>query len=249
MEINCQDCEQLLAAFALGALDVDERLMVETHLETCASCRQILADYQAVGDGLMYAMPPTQPPAGLRARLLAKTAPTPPKPDKIERWQLLFPRLMSAVGIVTLLVLVVFNLNLLVRTNQVLQTQESLTQQSQASQTALALMTYPGSQVAVIESGNIYGTLVFNPEGELAVLNVWGLNDLQAGQDYQVWLIEPDQTRISGGVFRSSDDMGFVSFVIKSSTSMDSFTGIGVTIEPEGGSPSPTGPRVFGVQL
>jgi anti-sigma-K factor RskA len=124
-----------------------------------------------------------------------------------------------------------------------------MAQQNRSYQTAFALLTYPDSQVAMIDDGEIYGTLVYEPDLQIAVLNVWGLEDLPEGQAYQVWLIKPDETRISGGIFQSVEGLEYVSYVIESPASIDSFTGIGVTIEPEAGSPGPTGARVFGIQF
>jgi len=249
MENECQHIEELLAAFALDALEIDEKLQVETHLENCADCQRALAGYQTVSDGLMGALAPIQPSARVRAQLLSLTVPQPQKSGWTERWRAQLPRAATITALIVVLVLVVFNLNLLRRTNQMLQMQEQVAQQNQAYQTAFALMTYPGSQVAVIDDGEIYGTLVYDPNGQVAVLNVWGLEDLPKGQAYQVWLIEPDETRVSGGVFQSSAEKGYVSFIIESPNSMEAFVGIGVTIEPEAGSPGPTGPRVFGVSL
>jgi len=249
MENECQQIEEMLAAFALDALEIDEREQVEAHLETCETCRLALAEYQTVSEGLMAALPPAQPPAWIRTQLLVQTAPNPQKEDWGARWRTLIPQVLSITAVVAVLVLVIFNVSLYRRTNQLLQTQEQMTQQNQAYQTAFALLTYPNSQVAVIDDGKIYGTLVYDPYGQVAVLNVWGLDDLPQEQAYQVWLIEPDETRTSGGVFQSSDELGYVSFIIESHIPFNSFVGVGVTIEPEGGSPGPTGSRVFGFGL
>ena len=249
MENECQRIEELLAAFALGALEIDEAIEVEAHVQSCAACREVLRDYQAVSDDLMTAMPPVMPPASVRAKLLARTAPPSQKPGASGRWRALLPHLIPVAAVVGVLVLLIININLLRQTSQMAQAQEQMAQQNQTYQTAFALLTYPGSEVAVIDDGNIYGTLIYDPDGKVAVLNVWGLDELPEGQDYQVWLIEADETRISGGVFQASDELGYSSFVIESPNSLETFVGIGVTIEPEGGSPGPTGPRVFGTGL
>jgi anti-sigma-K factor RskA len=158
-------------------------------------------------------------------------------------------KLIPIFALVIVLVFAVLNIYLLYSANQILAFQEELARQNQVNQTAFALLSYPDSQVAIIDDGEIYGTLVYDLDGQVAVLNVWGLDSLPAGQDYQVWLIEPDQTRISGGVFQSSDQSEYVTFVIESPDPMENFFGIGVTVEPEGGSPGPTGPRIFGVEF
>src|SRR5215475_12618170 len=58
-----------IPAYALGALDADEVAALEAHLQTCASCRTELAEYRSLGDSLLTALPPQQPPAALRKRL------------------------------------------------------------------------------------------------------------------------------------------------------------------------------------
>lgn len=249
MNENCLLIEPLLAAYALNALEIDENRLVEAHLESCVLCRQAVSDYQAISDELMFAQPAAQPPARIRAKLIAQTAQKPKDIGVLGRLRNYPSILIPISALVVILVLAVVNIYLLYSTNQLLASLEELTRQNQANQTAFALLTYPESQVAVIDDGGIYGTLVYDPDGQVAVLNVWGLESLPAGQDYQVWLIEPDQTRISGGVFQSSDQSEYVTFMIESPNSLESFSGIGVTIEPEGGSPGPTGPRIFGVEL
>lgn len=249
MNESCLKIEPLLAAYALDALDIDEKRQVEAHLDSCAFCLQAVTDYQAISDGLRGALPPTQPSARVRANLLAQTASKAHKTGWLEQLRDRRPKLILVTAIIAILVLVVFNINLLRSTNQILKFQETLSQENQVSQTVFALMTYPESEVVVIDDGDIYGTLIYDPDGHLAVLNVWGLEILPEGQDYQVWLIEPDQTRVSGGVFQSSKQTEYVSFLIESPISIESFTGMGVTIEPAGGSSGPTGPRIFGVGL
>lgn len=246
MEDICQTIEPMLAGYALGALEMDESIQVEAHLDSCPNCQEVLAGYRSVGEGLLFALPPQAPPAALRARLLKATLPASAKPAWWARGR---SYLVQVFTLTAVLVLLVTNLSLLQRSNRLLETQEALAQQNQTYQTAFSLLTYPDSQVAVVNHENVYGTLVYNPDDTLAVLTVRGLEALPAGQDYQVWLIEPDQDRISGGVFKSVGNEAYTSYVIQSPLALESFIGVGVTIEPEGGSPGPTGVRVLGVEL
>jgi anti-sigma-K factor RskA len=246
---NCHQIEPLLAAYALNALETDENRQVETHIESCDICLQIVSDYQAISNELLFVQPPSQPSTRIRAKLLAQTATGPKRTGILERFRSNPSRLITVSTLVVALILLVININLIYSTNQLLVSQEELTRQNQVNQTAFALLTYPDSQVAIIDDGEIYGTLVYDPDGQVAILSVWGLESLPNEQDYQVWLIEPDQTRISGGVFQSSDQAEYVTFIIESPNPFDDFSGIGVTVEPAGGSPGPTGPRIFGVEL
>ena len=87
METECQQIEELLAAYALDVLEVEEKLQVETHLESCAACQRAFKDYLAVSEGLMAALPPKEPPARIRAQLLAQTAPNLSKLSWTGRWR------------------------------------------------------------------------------------------------------------------------------------------------------------------
>ncbi|NIR66502.1 MAG: hypothetical protein GWN61_19680, partial [candidate division Zixibacteria bacterium] len=118
MNDKCQEIEELLAAYALDALDVDEKAIVERHLDTCDSCPQVLADYQMVTEGLLFAVPVEEPSAQLRAKLLTRTAPRPEKTAWFDRLRFPVLRWSNVLGVVAILMLVIFNISLLIRTNR-----------------------------------------------------------------------------------------------------------------------------------
>jgi anti-sigma-K factor RskA len=133
---------------------------------------------------------------------------------------------------------------------QTLQRQQgTLTQQLQTSQTALALVAYPEGRTLAVTGQQAAGTLVLNSELKSGVLFAWGLQMLDEAHVYQVWLIQPDGRRVSGGLFRPEPGQPFVSVVIPSARPFSDFTGLGVTVEPSGGSPGPTGPKVLGTSF
>jgi len=62
---------ELIEAYALGALDEQERTMLESHLTAgCADCTKALAEARWVSSQLAYLAPPAEPSQMLRARLL-----------------------------------------------------------------------------------------------------------------------------------------------------------------------------------
>src|SRR5438093_6973963 len=63
--MDCADVRPLLSAYHDGEAAPDERTRVERHLAGCDDCRQVLAEYRAIG-GDMRALPVPVPPAGLR---------------------------------------------------------------------------------------------------------------------------------------------------------------------------------------
>jgi anti-sigma-K factor RskA len=69
-----KDCEQLhalLPDYVIGASDPDEVRLVEELLQRCPDGAANLADYEAMTEALLHSAPPVQPPASLRASLLA----------------------------------------------------------------------------------------------------------------------------------------------------------------------------------
>ncbi|MDX6257383.1 MAG: hypothetical protein QOJ11_3717 [Frankiales bacterium] len=66
-----QDWDEIAAGHALGALEPDDQLRFETHLRTCAECRQVLLDTEEVLAELAVAPDPVAPPPELKARLMA----------------------------------------------------------------------------------------------------------------------------------------------------------------------------------
>ncbi len=89
-----------------------------------------------------------------------------------------------------------------------------------------------------------YGTMVLEPDENRGVLAVRGLQRLDTGHVYQLWLIRDGQ-RVSGGVF-SVDTEGYGALMVIVPVWFKGFKDFGISIEPAGGSPSPTGTRVMG---
>ena len=238
--VNCEPFRDLLPCYALGALDPDEAKAVEAHVRTCTDCQAALKEYQTVSDGLMYAMPCPAPPPRIRARLIARLASG--KPQAAGRRTM--PRWQWAVGL-ALLVLVTLNVSTLYQLNAVQRRQTALTADVYDYQRALSVLAYPQSRTFSV-SGEATGTLVLNSELHAGALFAWGLESLDAAHTYQIWLIQPDGKRVSGGLFRPEPGKRFATAYISLSRPLSDFVGMGVTVEPSGGSPGPTTPRVIG---
>ena len=70
--------EDLLEAYALGALEEDEVISLEYHLEDCFHCSRLLAGMEEAALALAQAAPPQTPPALLQTRLMAAVEALPP---------------------------------------------------------------------------------------------------------------------------------------------------------------------------
>jgi anti-sigma-K factor RskA len=64
--------EESVAAYAMGALDADERRAFEAHLASCPKCAAELAELRRVTTGLAMSVERVAPPADLKARTIAR---------------------------------------------------------------------------------------------------------------------------------------------------------------------------------
>lgn len=62
----------LAGAYVLDALEPEEHVAFEAHLQTCAACREEVAQLRQVVDVLPLAVEPLEPPPDLRDRILAE---------------------------------------------------------------------------------------------------------------------------------------------------------------------------------
>jgi hypothetical protein len=69
-----------VGAYAIGALDADERRAFEAHLSTCARCQADLRDMQKVNAALAITEPRADPPASLRASTISYATAQPQEP-------------------------------------------------------------------------------------------------------------------------------------------------------------------------
>lgn len=235
-----------LSAYALGALDADETAALQAHLQACDSCRAELAGYQRVSTGLLSALPPQAPGPNLK-RALATRLPSAKKAIR-PSWQLgwSFGQFAVATAFALLLGMNLFS-SFQVRALQ--NQQDELTRHLEMEQSALAMIASPGAYTLPVSDGNVAGSLIVNSEKNSAILILSNLPELKKSETYQIWLIQPDDGRVSAGLFEVNHDGSITIASLASRDSLQAYTGIGVTIEPAGGSDQPTGPKVFGVNF
>ncbi len=253
----CLEIEPLLPGYALGALDDEDRDRVVEHLPSCPRCQEALSTYLAVRDGLLLSPPAVRPPARLRRSLIAAIRLDDVKSGSISSAGL---RLPAWTGIAVLAVLLVANLVALAQNRRMIREQQAslnqlaleqsrLIEDLQVNQTAVALVSYPTSEVARIQGEDAYGTFVYDPDLKVAILYAWGLDPLPEDETYQAWLIDAGGGRSNAGIFQASEEGQFTAFIVSASSLIGDFSGLGVTIEPPGGSCGPTGPRVLAVDF
>jgi anti-sigma-K factor RskA len=91
------------------------------------------------------------------------------------------------------------------------------------------------------------GVVYVQPDSKVALLCVYALPELEPGQTYQAWLVQ-DGERTSAGTFDVNAD-GYGALLIQAGRPVTDFQQLGITVEPAGGSPAPTTPRIMGGNL
>lgn len=122
----------------------------------------------------------------------------------------------------------------------------SLRAQLADAQRQIALLTEPERYVILKgteEAPQAEG--VFYVAGDKGMLVFWGLQPPPEGKTYQLWLVPEDGEPIHAG-FPHVDAEGWGVLIVEVPPQVKEKLGrIGITVEPAGGSPGPTGPRVL----
>lgn len=232
---------ELLPAYALACLDEDEAAFVAEHLVDCSTCRDELDAFESVAGELALAVPEIEPEADLKPRLLARIqgngAIAMPEPELSwsERVELFLQyvkgvRLWQPALLLLILLLVASNLLLWRQVNW---------PAPQANAGRMQAIPLTGDGPAPEATGYI----LVSVDGRNGALVVDRLPMLDAGYEYQLWLIR-DGERTSGALF-SVDESGYSGTRIEAPDLLFTYTAAGITIEPAGGSPGPTGDRVL----
>jgi len=229
-----------LPAYVLGCLDEAEDQLVSQHLAGCHLCRTELGSFQAVTDQLALAVPEAEPPAELKQRLMERVQglqPVRPQPVRgrfsLAGMQRFLP-LGGLASLLVILVLIVATVSLWQRVNQ------------------LEVLTAPqGMRAIALHSSDLTpdasGFVVISADGQNGVLIVDQMPTLDTESTYQLWLTRNGQS-ISGALF-SVDETGYRGVRIVAPESLLLYSSIRITIEPVGGSPSPTGEQILGGSL
>jgi len=254
--------DELLPAYALGALDGEDLHELETHLASgCAACRGQLALWQGDLEELAASVPPVTPSAHTRQRVLrlaggrGESAPAPRRP--LARWALLAAAasLLIAVGsgwrqarLGNELERLGAERDRLAREVAGLDQQLGLARaEAQRMAESLAIIASPGTravQLAGLETApQASGQAFVSPQRGQAVFYAFQLPQPEPGKTYQLWRIGPGGP-VSAGIF-DVDERGTGSVRVEHVAPAGQIQVWAVTVEPAGGVPQPTGAMVL----
>jgi anti-sigma-K factor RskA len=215
--MGSEQLHELSAAFALDALDPQEREEFELHLSTCPACREDVAAFTETAAALAYAAPPANPPAHLRADILRRAVEDRPAavvlPFRRRRIEVALSAGL-AVAAAAAIVLGIWAGSLHGRLDQ---------------QRASSILGDPRASWWPLKGAG--GALVVNHNGSGALV----MNDLAAaptGKTYEAWVIEGG-VAAPAGLFSGGH-------VVKLTRPVARGARVAITVEPAGGSRHPT---------
>jgi anti-sigma-K factor RskA len=244
------DILDLLAAYALDALEPEEIARLRALLDERPELRATLVELRATADKLPYGLPEATPPAELRQRVLdyatGRSTRAPTGATRLPRrglgWLLGLGSLAAATAVAAA---IGWGQALSLR-GELAQAQADLVRTRtqletvRAEQEQVAHVLLEAETLAVLQGTNGGGTLLRTPQGE--ALLVARLPPLQPGRVYQLWLIQGQNQPVSGGVF-TVDQQGQGLLSVAPTQQVSAADTFAVTDEPgPDGSPRATSP-------
>jgi anti-sigma-K factor RskA len=216
---------ELSAAYALDALDEQDRRAFEEHLPTCARCREELAEMSQTAALLAYGVPLATPPPALRERILAEAGRR-AEVIRLPRRSRVVVTGAAALTAVAASIAIAFGVR-----------SASLSEDLDEARTAVAVLADPAGRSVPLEGAN--GRLVVDSKGAAALV-VQGLPAAPKGKTYEAWVIREGRPR-PAGLFEGDDERDLV---LLDETVADEAT-VAVTLEADGGVDAPTGRMLF----
>ena len=244
------EIESLLGAYALDAVDADERAEIEAHLATCPRCRAEVTAHREVA--ALIANSGIAAPEGLWDRIavelspeLPVSAPTsadliaqlPRRPESPHRKQRNYVAAMFATAAVAV-VIALLSLQVVNLSNQV----NSNRSGSALSSAVRSVLSHSHRTIVLTSAVRGLSATVAVGNDDDAYWVSSDLRHLPSNETYQLWTVVRDAV-VSLGVLGSNPN-DVTAFRIAPAMAR-----LMVTIEPQGGSPRPTGTPVVSAPI
>jgi len=247
--------EELLPFYALETLTEEELELVEAYLAKHPEARAQVEELTQAASALPKSVSPVEPASQTKESLMRRVAADAeartrssvqsqrsPRANRVESFFRIFT--LAAAGIAILWV-IALNVQVAGLKKEIASLNSALTTQSKSLNQIIQKLPQatPPSTIAVSLKGTkaepgAQGQLIANPNSQSAVLVISGLPPLEPGKTYQVWLI--GDAPVSAGLL-TVDANGQGVLIITSEEAIGSFKSLGISVEPKGGSPQPTG--------
>lgn len=244
-------CDQLIDYFN-QYLSETEREQFEQHLATCSDCQEELEQLEALVGGVAFLSTPTEPPAGMKARVLdrvfaeeeqtshpvAETV-TPlvkpsPRHEDVTPLRTRSKQTTPAWGMMALAAALILSL---------------------VGNGYFFLNQSDSNEIALTESipldGESDGTAYLADQDgtRQLIVQTSGLTPLEANEVYQVWLIKGDEPIPTGAFVTDDKGNGTVIYTLDDNEVDTDWDTVAVTKEPERGNTLPEGDIVLSASL
>ncbi|MGX1274321.1 anti-sigma factor [Streptomyces phaeoluteigriseus] len=235
------ELHRMTGAYALHALPEDEREDFERHLEYCEPCAEETAELCATAARLGLAMSATPDPA-LRERVLRRVTTVrqegpggqvPARAGRAARRMRMMSRwalaacLAAAAGLGGATVW---------QHDRAQEAREQARLAERGADEIAAVLTAPDARTSTARlADGATGTVVVSDNRDRAVFVASGMDRPPSGKVYQLWFDDGGTMRSAGLMDPRRTDQAVVM-----TGAVDGASGMGITVEPEGGSPRPT---------
>lgn len=232
----------MTGAYALHALAPDERVEFERHLEVCPACAQEVRELAATTTRLGLAVAVTPPPE-MKQQVLRRIATERQEPPKVTRESrgagggAARGRALSRFALAACLAAAAAFGGVAVWQHQEAQDARARASASQEqSQELAAVLAAPDAKVSTGElTDGATGTVVVSRGQDKAAFIASGMAKPPSGKVYQLWFNDDGTMRDAGLM-----DPSATSDSVLMAGSVGAASGMGITVEPAGGSPQPT---------
>ncbi|SDJ05046.1 anti-sigma factor [Alteribacillus bidgolensis] len=239
MNRKCGWTEEEVVDFIMGNLSEPKAYRLQQHMDRCKNCQDRYGQWQEIVDNKQK----TAAPSPMLKKRIDKSVDSLPQRKKKKRPAVLASAMIASIAIIILLI--GSGLSTLLTPSQ----EHNIVKQNEDIEYNEIINDPQTSEFEVLPTINthqdqIKGNIWINDRTNEMFMEVEGLTELEE-KDYQLWLIDPNerlhdellQIRYgSNQLYYKGPEMNQVKWII-------------VSIEPKGGSHTPTGPETFSVDL
>jgi Anti-sigma-K factor rskA/Putative zinc-finger len=244
--IDCEQADELLPAYMLDVLDIEEAVAVATHLRTCERHRNEWQTLRPIVDSLALSVPVADKPSGaIKQQLLSQVRSIP----RIMHRPLIARPAAFATVFIALVVLFGVGGWALSLQSQV-NTQQAQLDRMTASQKSIQQF-FIGTNVQTLpvkftdQFSNDQATMYV--ANDRVALAVQGLPTLSGDQVYQCWWMSDSNDVMPGSTFKTdANGMGVWAWQRPAGSE---YHILGITLENQSGLTQPQGPLVLKVQF
>jgi anti-sigma-K factor RskA len=241
--VNGHLSAEQLELHLLGALEAEERAGLEAHLQSCGVCQQALAEARGRMAAVLLTAPERRAPAALRRRVLERLE---AEPAARGRWQ---RRLLVAACVGLSLALgaaLAIAWHLRQQRDELRLRLARLEPAARQAEAVVRLLTAPDTVRVELTAGRPvlqpHGRLLFHPQHGV-LFYATHLPPPPPGRTYQLWLVPARGLPVSLGLCEPGPGGEAELLVPKAPAAEPS--AFALTLEPAGGVPQPTGPRIL----